>query len=69
MYCFCGEQLRTQTEYNNGCCDKCQQAARQVWDKDAFVLGQEGKLDWTSAEEDERGYIESLGYKGDTIYE
>lgn len=69
MRCFCGELLNTTKELSDGYCEECHLAMRTVWDKDAFILGQEGKLDWTSAEEDDKEYIQSLGYKGDISYE
>jgi len=71
MRCFCGELLNTTKEISDGYCTECQQAVRQVWDKDAFILGQEDKLAWTSIdeEESEEEYLRVIQYRGDTIYE
>jgi hypothetical protein len=54
----CDEIMVSSMEINRGYCDGCQTGIREVWDKDAFILGQEaGKewtdLAWTNLQEDE----------------
>ena len=59
LHCICCDAtLRTEEEISQGYCDACQTSIRQVWDKDAYELGQISPkviytdLDWTNFTED-----------------
>lgn len=70
LHCTCCDGLLVNdVEIDNGYCSECQNAIRQVWDKDANALGQvEGnvnKLDWTNYEDEENDIF--VRYKGEVI--